>query len=324
MKTVLVTAVGSFAGGVVLENLKKDGCRTVACDMHPKAWVANASRADAFYRSPPAADAEAYLRFLRTVCVREQVDFLVPLTDPEIDVLNRNRAWFAERRVCLCIPGEEAVDRCRSKYRAMQLVPETGAVRPIPTKWFLECHAASLRFPVVCKPVDGRSSRGMRIVRSEREWQIAAETVGRERYVVQPYIDGVNVTADVIRQAEGKRTVVLLRQEWLRTANGAGLSVQIFADAALQSACTVLADALGVTGCVNFEFIRHVDGGYYFLECNPRFSGGVEFSCMAGYDCVRNHLRCFAGQEIDTAPPFRPMRMARRYEACITETGESE
>ncbi|MFQ9705363.1 MAG: ATP-grasp domain-containing protein [Enterocloster clostridioformis] len=52
-------------------------------------------------------------------------------------------------------------------------------------------------------------------------------------------------------------------------------------------------------GCVNMEFIEDRDGVYHMLECNPRFSGGVEFSCLAGYDCVTNHLRCFEGKEIE-------------------------
>ena len=47
-----------------------------------------------------------------------------------------------------------------------------------------------------------------------------------------------------------------------------------------------IAGLLGVRGCVNMEFIEDRDGVYHMLECNPRFSGGVEFSCLAGYDCV--------------------------------------
>lgn len=93
--------------------------------------------------------------------------------------------------------------------------------------------------------------------------------------------------------------------ELLRTLNGAGTSVQVFRDPVLEKICEEIAGALDVKGCVNFEFIEHhTEQGeteWYFLECNPRFAGGVAFSCMAGYDMVKNHLRCFAGKEPEPA-----------------------
>ena len=54
------------------------------------------------------------------------------------------------------------------------------------------------------------------------------------------------------------------------------------------------------------------------LECNPRFSGGVEFSCIAGYDCVSEHLHCFEGKPVDTAAKISGMYIARKFEEYIT------
>ena len=57
---------------------------------------------------------------------------------------------------------------------------------------------------------------------------------------------------------------------------------------------------------------------YHFLECNPRFSGGVEFSCIAAYDCVTNHLRAFRGEPIEPLGPWRAQFIARKYEEYVT------
>ncbi|MCF2651181.1 hypothetical protein [Anaeromassilibacillus senegalensis] len=67
------------------------------------------------------------------------------------------------------------------------------------------------------------------------------------------------------------------------------------------------------------EFLRGTDGVYRLLECNPRFSGGAEFTVLAGYDCMHSHMQCFMGEEIDPKPTIRPVYLARRYEAYITE-----
>jgi len=45
----------------------------------------------------------------------------------------------------------------------------------------------------------------------------------------------------------------------------------------------------------------------------------VEFSCLAGYDCVTNHLRCFEGKEIERDGSVTGMYIARKYEEYITK-----
>ena len=69
---------------------------------------------------------------------------------------------------------------------------------------------------------------------------------------------------------------------------------------------------------MNFEFIES-KGKKFFLECNPRFSGGVKFTCMSGYDCILNHLRCFQGKEIEDNKGIIQQYIARKYEEYVTE-----
>ncbi|MEI3166913.1 MAG: ATP-grasp domain-containing protein [Lachnospiraceae bacterium] len=66
----------------------------------------------------------------------------------------------------------------------------------------------------------------------------------------------------------------------------------------LEQQCRNIAKAVGIRGCVNMEFIEadREAGAYYFLECNPRFAGGVAFSGAAGYDMADAHIRCFTGR----------------------------
>ena len=106
----------------------------------------------------------------------------------------------------------------------------------------------------------------------------------------------------------------------LRTLNGAGTSVYVYHDEMLEQECREIAKALDICGCVNFEFIDTACGEgieaknrYCFLECNPRFSGGVAFSCMAGYDMIRAHLACFMGKTPEKTVVVENQYIARRY-----------
>ncbi len=136
-------------------------------------------------------------------------------------------------------------------------------------------------------------------------------------YIIQPFIKGNILTVDVVRNNDSQ-VVCMARRELLRNPSGAGTTVEIIQNDELTRICTEIATSLGIIGAMNFEFIEAPDK-LYFLELNPRFSGGVEFSHIAGYDVVSNHLRCFTVQLIDTEINIKKMIIARKYEEFITE-----
>ena len=118
------------------------------------------------------------------------------------------------------------------------------------------------------------------------------------------------------RDARGS-VVTLTRRELLRTANGLGTAVEIQPDHPLDAVCGRILAYANTVGTVNMEFIHH-EGEYYFLEVNPRFSGGVGFSTLAGYDFTLAMLRCHAGEALLPPPVFRRMTIAQRYEMHVT------
>lgn len=323
MHTVLVTAIGSFSADVVIRRLRELGARVVGCDIYPAEWVADSLSVAAFYRAPYASERERYAAFVRDVCEREGVDLVFPLTDVEVDLFAALPPEALPEGVTVCISPSDVISVCRDKGRMAEfLASSASGVSGIPTRPLSDALDEPFSASVVCKPVDGRSSSGLTRVRTAADWELARSVPDPGRYIVQPLVEGPVVTVDVVRAADGSRCVAVPREELLRTLNGAGTSVRVFDDEALSARCRALASELGVVGCVNFEFIRSEDGAYHFLECNPRFSGGVEFSCMAAYDCVGNHLRAFLGEPLDAPAPYRSCYIARKYEEYVTRIEE--
>lgn len=319
MKTALVTAIGSYAADIVIKNLKKIGLRIVGTDIYRKEWIADAYNINAFYQVPQFAEAAAYLREVKSICEREHVDFILPMTDNEVDIYNQHRDWFEARNICLCISSSETLRICRNKKLLQEFIDQSQVeIQTIPTRMLTDCPKPPFDFPMVCKPFDGRSSQGLRYVQNEMDFYSIASDENAKKMVIQPYIEGSVVTVDVVRSVGGAVTVALPRLELLRTLNGAGTSVKVFPDDDLEQKCIALANALDVIGCINFEFMVDGGGKYHFIECNPRFSGGVEFSCLAGYDCVCNHIRCFTGKPIDSFKLQRSMYIARKFEEFVT------
>ena len=322
VSTILVTAIGSFSADIAIKRLHELGHRVIGCDIYPAEWVVDSQNVDAFYRAPLASDAEAYAAFVNDVSEREGVRWIMPSTDVEVDFFN------ALRDVCptcgeVCISPARALSVCRDKARTAEFLKgsESG-VTGIPTTLLSRVGSEWPDHPVVVKPLDGRSSSGLHRIRSDAEWHAAlGEIVDPERYLVQPLIEGTVVTVDVVRDAVGSPVVAVPREELLRTLNGAGTSVRVFHDDGLVASCMRLANELDVLGCVNFEFIRDEDGTYHFLECNPRLSGGVEFTCMSAYDCIGNHLRAFEGEPIERLGVYEDQFIARKYEEYVMKVG---
>ncbi len=332
-KTALVTAIGSFSADAVIRNLHEMGYRVIGSDIYEREWVATSLDVDVFYQAPLASDEEAYVSFIKNICDTEGVTRILPLIDVEIDVLNRHREELEQGDIRICMSDRDAIDVLRDKYLMSQLVQGVineiddaelkGAVRIIPTKRASDIDFEQVTYPLILKPVDGRSSNGLYRIYQEDQLGFAFSNImdptklndtSLERYIVQPLIKGHVITVDVLRDTGGHCKAVA-REELLRTPNGAGLSIRILEDRGLEEICYRIADRANIMGCVNFEFICGEGSGlYYFVECNPRFSGGIAFTELAGVPMIKNHVKIFDGMEMEELPDPKYGFMTRKYQ----------
>lgn len=315
MKTTLITAVGSASAATVLESLRALGHRVIGCDIYPQAWNVVSTEVDAFFQAVLATDEEAYVNQLMDAVEREKVDFLIPLTDLEVDVLCRCKANFASLGCTVCTPDEPAAQLCRDKQRMAEQLAKSAVCRTIPTRSPYGWEPQDSDFPMMLKPRSGRSSQGQAVVKTREAFDSALKS--RSDYIAQPFIEGSVFTVDVARDLYGS-TQCLVRQELLRTVNGLGTTVRILPGHPLEAICAAIAAQAGIIGVVNMEFIGHGDD-YYFLEVNPRFSGGLGFSMAAGVDFSKLEILCHEGELIGRRADVREMVISRRVEMVITE-----
>lgn len=319
MKTALITSTGSVATDITTKSLKRMGFRIIGCNIYPKEWVVESCEMDAFYQAPPVADIDKYLTFVKELCIKERVNYVLPMIDYEIDLLNVNRDWFLEHGIVLCMSPKGAIDIIRNKKKLADFVQaECPRTQSIPTLVLRDIKKLEWKFPVVCKPYNGRSSQGLKYIYNQEEWDEFVITADKDLYIVEPYIDGPLVMVEVVRQINPHKVIAMTRRELISTPHGCSTTVYLYQDKALEEASKILADKLNVLGDVNFEYILDKNGIYHLVECNPRFSAGCEFSCMGGYDYIENHMKCFMGKEIEDAHFKHSMIIARKYEEYIT------
>ena len=313
MHTVLITAIGSVAGLAAKRSLEAAGIRVVGCDIYPRAWNVTATEVAEFFTAPLGADAQAYCDALLSEALARGIDAIIPLTDVEVDALSPRKGQFRAAGVTVCCPDATAAALCRNKLAMAESLAFAGLATVIPT-YLPGALPEDAPCPLMLKPLRGRSSQGQRVVADRAE--LAQALALREDYIIQPYLPGDVYTVDCARDAHGG-TVALVRRELLRTGNGLGTAVEICPGHPLAAVCEGILRHAGIVGVVNMEFI-HREGEFYFLEVNPRFSGGVGFSVLAGYDFPLAMLRCHTGAPLAAMPPLHAMTLAQRYEMRVT------
>lgn len=311
--TYLVTAIGSFCAEAVISSLRRDpNARVVGVSTLPREWSATSLMLDAFHRVPPAREVRAYVSRVLEICQLEQVTHVLPLIDLEVDAFTPYRKMFSDQGITLCMAPSETIHVSRDKWLVYEVFRDHPAVHPIPT-WCMEDQAVDqLPFPLHAKPRDGRSSEGLARILDKDDLSYLRKKLRGRPYVVQPLLNGDVCVVDIVRRRATGQSAAMARQELVRTSNGAGVTVRMLNEPTLIDAAAQIASALDLDGCINIEFL--VGGSWpLVMDINPRFSGGVGFTHLSGYDMVTNHLRCFAGEPLD--PPIIPTPVihARRY-----------
>lgn len=305
----LITAIGSMSAECVIKQLKESGYYVVGCDIYPGEWHYETKLCDAFYKAPYATKEDEYIQFLLEVCREQGLTHIIPLTDLEIDVIDRKRVVFDNEGIVLCMQTSDILKIARNKNALYKKFLDDKEVPSIKSCLLIDL-SSDFPFPCIAKPYNGRSSEGL--IRNATKEQLDA-IENKEVYIVQEQLEGNVFTVDYVRNSSSNRDASLPRQELLRTKNGAGLTVQICKDEKLLHLVSHIGQVLNINGCVNMEFIFN-NGKYYLIDINPRFSAGVAFSVVSGYNMVTNHIKCFIGADIDSQVEIQERIIIKKYE----------
>ncbi len=318
MKKVLVLSIGSESGSTVIKSLKLNGYYVIGCNCYPREWIHNAELVDEFHEIPLVFD-DGFETVIRDLCKKYKIDFILPLTDLDVDWLSCREELQEELGCSFCQSKKETLSICRNKALLADYCKDIIFVKTIPNV-NIESITEYSSFPYICKPECGRSSEGIIILNNLNDLSFYRDRIKTD-YLIQPYINGSIYCADVVRNPITGKVVVASREEILRTNKGLGTTVQIKRDDQIERTCRELADRLNISGCVNFEFIRSDEGVLFLLECNPRFSGGVGFTYASGYDMVGNHMRVFekSEQDIDDYTLDSYIYMEKAYEIYVNK-----
>lgn len=318
MTNILVTAIGSFSASSVIKSLRKNvDVKVYGCDIYPAEWHNISLLFDKVFKAPLVSNEAEYKAFIDNICLDYEVDFIIPLTDIEVDFFNKFREYYQQKNITATISNSKSLSIARDKYALSKYTNAIDELTQIPTYKFneLESH---IDFPLIAKVVNGRSSEGVFFVNSKEDLK---RDIDFNKYIFQKVIKGKICTVDYVRSSQTKNDFCLPRWEHLRTKNGAGLTVETFYSEKINRIVSTIGNDLDINGCVNIEFIVNEDS-YHLIDINPRFSAGIAFSYAVGYDFVENHIQCFLNKDIKKGVEYKKAIVQKVMSEVINKTHE--
>jgi propionyl-CoA carboxylase alpha chain len=245
---------------------------------------------------------------------------------PGYGFLSENAA-FAERVADVDMvfigPSPAAIrllgDKMKSKELAIQakvpVVP--GYHEPLSSLKKALAIARSVGFPLLLKPAAGGGGRGMRIVRSAKEFEpalaacrdetrksFADDRIFIERYIMRPRHIEIQVLADehgsIIHLGERECSIQRRYQKVIEETPSPAVDPNPQLRKKMGKTACDLARAAKFTNAGTVEFILAPDSSFYFLEMNTRLQ--VEHpvtEMVTGLDLVEQQIRIAAGERLN-------------------------
>ncbi|PQZ57248.1 MULTISPECIES: ATP-grasp domain-containing protein [Bacillus] len=227
----------------------------------------------------PHVNEEGYINELLKICRSEMINLIIPLIDTELMLLANKAKVFEGIGVKVLVSSMELNKIANDKKYTYNFFVSNN----IPTPRVFsdeEIERKEYQFPLLIKPYDGSSSKGVTKIMNEKELEFFKEYIPNA--MIQEYVSGEEYTIDIMVDFYGniKTIVPRLRIETRAGEVSKGMTkkdIEI-----IKAAETVIKALPNPIGCITLQCFKKEDGQITFIEINPRFGGGIPLSIEAG------------------------------------------
>ena len=230
--------------------------------------------ADKYYIVPRIDDKD-YLNCILDICIKEKINGLISLIDPELSLISENIVKFKEIGVTPIISEHKNVEMCFNKYKMYQFLVENG-IRTAKTyidknEFYKDLEKENMKFPVFVKPIEGSASINIDKVYNKDELELLWKK--ENNLLIQQFMDGEEFGADVyIDMISNEISAIFTKKKIKMRAGETDKSVSI-KDEKLFSIIKDFVKKAEFKGIIDIDIFK-VNGEYYISEVNPRFGGG--------------------------------------------------
>lgn len=327
MINVLVTDGENRSALAVTRSLGRMGCSVVVTSLEAGSLASSSKYCKLGLQVPdPLRDGSDYLKSIIEIVKKERIEFIFPVTDQSINLLNRGRSDLTKSATLGC-PPEEMIKAISDKMNLFHLAEQL--IIPIPKTLYLSSNKdLSMNinkignYPVVVKPAfskiqQGESflSGGVKYASSKEELEHLYKTSAVLHYpsMIQEKIVGPGT--GLFTLYDNNRHLALFSHRRLREKPPSGGVSVVCESVPLEEEMVEdagrLLSAVGWNGVAMVEFKRDQrDGRAKLMEINGRFWGSLQLAMVCGVDFPALLLDHLQGK--DPSFPLRDYEVGRK------------
>ena len=312
---ILISAIYGDIGCSAVRSLREVAEKIVGCDMKPNSSVSHLL--DKFCKSPAATDQTDYIAFLKEIIIREKIDFFLPISESEIEVLNIRRKELEALGVQLLLNNRNIIDIFLDKLKTVQYLESLNI--KIPRTMPLSDYDNSYGYPVIVKSRKSHGSKKLRkifdlqdleyVLRKNDGSLLIQEHIGshKEEYTTGVFSDGNIISSITFQRKLGFGSMSI----------EAVLSDEPF----LGDLAERIAMDMGLIGSINIQS-RRVGNDFIPFEINPRLSSTLLFRKKFGFDDAVWWLNVLLGKGFSYKKKYKSGRAVRCLSECYFDIEE--
>jgi carbamoyl-phosphate synthase large subunit len=300
---ILVTGIAGDIGNGIGRILRDSGlaAKLIGCDIHEqhtgcfvfdKCFVV------------PRVDADDYIARMLAVAYDNEIDLIVPTSEPELRFLSRNGIFQQLRGIPLIMANREAMEVGFDKLATAKFLESQG----LPFPWTRVVKEQDPReLPCIIKSRFGAGSREVRCV--DHAALIQPYRQINPDHIWQEYLGTADeeYTCGVFRSVSEEVRVIVFRR---RLSAGFTTYGEVVDNQEIDRLCHALAKAVMLNGSINIQ-LRMTERGPVVFEINPRFSSTVVFRNLMGF---RDVIWAISVRLHGVLPPYEhPPRVGTKF-----------
>tara|TARA_R110001583_G_scaffold9788_2_gene45920 strand:- start:35400 stop:36302 length:903 start_codon:yes stop_codon:yes gene_type:complete len=281
---ILMSAAGSSAATEIIRHIKRLGHYVIGIDANHHSAPLAINICDEFYLSP-LCKSNDFIPFINSLV--NKFDLYIPFIDEELILLCQHPDLLKTAFDKILLNPQETVLTCTSKINFQQQCQVYGLpVAPLTTF-----------APAIFKPNYGRGSKGIFYIEDNELIPYFLKQDG----VIQNVIQGVEYTIDVLTDNNSKWVFGVARKR-LETA-GVSRVGEVEQNETVLSLAKECCATFNFIGPINIQIMLDKNNIPHLIEINPRLSGSLIFSTLAGFDIIDLALKLWSKETINIPHP---------------------
>ena len=246
----------------------------------------------------PKVGEAGYADKLLALCKKNKIDMVVPLIDPELEVLAAEYDKFRSNGVMAVVSPARTIEIAFDKYQTYLHAKQAGIDVPETVTTIEEAlkliSAGKLSWPVMVKPRKGSASMFINSCRNEGELRLAFQNCPGP--MIQQFVPGEEYGYDIFCDSDFKPVSVFCKRKLAMRAGETDKAVSVN-DKKLIDLGVKIAQAFPMFGPADVD-VKTGKNGPMLLEINPRFGGGYPCSHLCGADFPAKLVAICKGQKL--------------------------